>query len=142
MKTISSKTKAWRFKNCFLNPCNKPESKILADFANFAKKIEVEDKIMIFTGSQIIKKLIHNKEIAFIWIGLFKCCHHIFKCILIVGCRRHFGKSERNTNFFEVVRNRIADNIMQIHCRCAYFKAAYLKTACNGSCLFSKLIVM
>jgi len=97
---------------------------------------------MIFTGPQIIKKLIYYKEISFIRIYSFKCCHHIFKCTLVIGCCRHLGKFKRNTDFLEMIRNRITNNIMQIHRGCAYFKAAYLKSACNGSCFSPELIMM
>jgi len=43
-----------------LEPCNETEPEILADLADLAEKVEIEDDLLIFPGLQIIKELIYH----------------------------------------------------------------------------------
>ena len=69
----------------FLHAGDEAEAQVLADLADLAQEVQVEDQLLILARAQVVEQLVHHQEQAVVGILLVEGGHHLFEGALVVG---------------------------------------------------------
>ena len=69
----------------FLDTGDEAEPQVLADLADLAQEVEVEDQLLVLARAQVVEQLVHHQEQAVVGILLVEGGHHLLEGALVVG---------------------------------------------------------
>ena len=82
---VGHEGEAGAVENGFLDAGDEAEPQVLADLADLAEEIQVEDQFLVLAGAQVIQQLVHHQEQSVVGILLVEGGHHLFEGALVVG---------------------------------------------------------
>jgi len=112
---VGDKGEARAVENGFLDTGHEAETQILADLADLAEEVEVEDQLLILAGTQVVEQLVDHQQQAVFGKDLAELGHHVFEGPLVAGDGPGFGEHILHAEFFEVLFQFSHQDVAQGH---------------------------
>ncbi len=82
---VGHKGEARAVENGFLDTGDEAEPQVLADLADLAQEVEIENEFLILAGAQVVEQFVHHQEQTVVGMLLVEGGHHLFEGALVVG---------------------------------------------------------
>ena len=100
---VGDKSEARAVENGFLDTGHEAEAQVLADLADLAEEVEVEDQLLVLAGAQVVEQLVDHQQQAVFGEDLAELGHHVFEGPLVAGNGPGFGEHILHAEFFEML---------------------------------------
>ena len=100
---VGDKSEARAVENGFLDTGHEAEAQVLADLADLAEEVEVEDQLLVLAGAQVVEQLVDHQQQAVLREHLAELGHHVFEGPLVAGDGPRLGEHILHTEFFEML---------------------------------------
>ncbi|OPY78412.1 MAG: hypothetical protein A4E70_02381 [Syntrophus sp. PtaU1.Bin005] len=134
---VGDKGETRTVENGFLDASHEAEAQILADLANLAEEVEVEDQLLILAGAQVVEQLIDHQQQTMLGEDLAELGHHVFEGPFVAGDGACLGKDVFHTKFFEILFQLGHQDVAQGHGGGSDFGADNLEAPSNLECCVS-----
>ena len=124
-----------------LHACHEAEAQVLADLAHLTEEVEVEDQLLVLTGTEIVQQLIHDQEQAMVRIGLVERGHHLLEGPLVVGDLAGIREGVGHAHGGQVLLQLADEDVPQRHGGGPDLGADHLELAGDCSCCLCHLCV-
>ena len=99
---VGDKGEARAIENGFLDTGHEAEAQVLADLADLAEEVEVEDQLLVLAGAQVVEQLVDHKQQSVFGEDLAKLGHHVLEGPFVAGNGPGFGEHILHAEFFEM----------------------------------------
>ncbi|MCG3137503.1 MAG: hypothetical protein HJJLKODD_01349 [Phycisphaerae bacterium] len=82
---VGHKGKTRAVENGFLDTGDETEPQVLADLADLAQEVEIEDEFLILAGAQVVEQFVHHQEQTVVGMLLVEGGHHLFERTFVIG---------------------------------------------------------
>ena len=82
---VGHKGKAGAVEDGLLDAGDEAEPQVLADLADLAQEVEIENEFLIFAGPQVVEQFVHYQEQAVVGMLLVEGGHHLLEGTFVIG---------------------------------------------------------
>ena len=125
----------------FLHAGYKAETEILADFADLAEEVQVEDQFLVSAALEVVEQFVHHEQQPLIGVVPMELGHHLLECPLVVGDRVSGREPVVDAPRGERLLKLGADELAEVHGGSAELGAGYLEPAGNPTRRRSHVLV-
>ena len=86
-QTVGHMVEARTVEDCLLHAGHEPEAQVLADFADFAQEVQVEDQLLVLAALEVVEQLVHDEQKPLVGVPLVERRHHVLEGPLVVRDR-------------------------------------------------------
>ncbi|OQC24622.1 MAG: hypothetical protein BWX71_01810 [Deltaproteobacteria bacterium ADurb.Bin072] len=125
---VGHKGKAGAVKNGFLDAGDEAEPQVLADLADLAQEVEIENEFLVLAGAQVVEQFVHHQEQAMVGMLLVEGGHHLFERTFVIGHLIRRREGIRHAHCSQVLLELGYQDITQGHGGRADFGSDHLET--------------
>ena len=117
-----------------LDSGHEPESEVLADLANLAQEVEVEDDLLIVAAAQVVQEFVDHQQQTVIWMLREEGRQHLLKGPFAARDLGGAGEGVADSEGAETFLQGVDDDVAQRHGRGPNLRSNYLELAgyCDG----------
>ncbi len=100
---VDDKGEARAVENGFLDTGHEAKAQVLADLADLAEEVKVEDQFLVLAGAQEVEQLVDHQQQTVFGEHLAEPGHHVFEGPFVAGDGARLGEHIFHSEFFEML---------------------------------------